>query len=114
MITLPTESEKSSRIRMTLNGEVTDVSFAPYKTLLEVLRHMDGLRAEAIEARRDGFTAKMAIHPAQVAIINEVFTPDKALVAEARERVLGWEPAVELDEGLARTLEWCRAMGRPA
>jgi aerobic-type carbon monoxide dehydrogenase small subunit (CoxS/CutS family) len=38
MITLPTESEKTSRIRMTLNGEVTDVSFAPYKTLLEVLR----------------------------------------------------------------------------
>jgi aerobic-type carbon monoxide dehydrogenase small subunit (CoxS/CutS family) len=38
MITLPTESEKTARIRMTLNGEVTDVSFAPYKTLLEVLR----------------------------------------------------------------------------
>ncbi len=38
MITLPTESEKTSRIRMTLNGELTDVSFAPYKTLLEVLR----------------------------------------------------------------------------
>jgi aerobic-type carbon monoxide dehydrogenase small subunit (CoxS/CutS family) len=38
MITLPTESEKTSRIRMTLNGEVTDVFFAPYKTLLEVLR----------------------------------------------------------------------------
>jgi aerobic-type carbon monoxide dehydrogenase small subunit (CoxS/CutS family) len=38
VITLPTESEKTSRIRMTLNGELTDVSFAPYKTLLEVLR----------------------------------------------------------------------------
>ena len=37
-ITLPTESQKSSRIRITLNGEPTDVSFAPYKTLLEVLR----------------------------------------------------------------------------
>jgi aerobic-type carbon monoxide dehydrogenase small subunit (CoxS/CutS family) len=37
-ITLPTESEKSAHIRLTLNGEETDVSFAPYKTLLEVLR----------------------------------------------------------------------------
>jgi len=37
-ITLPTESQKSARIRLTLNGEETDVSFAPYKTLLEVLR----------------------------------------------------------------------------
>ncbi len=37
-ITLPGESQKSAHIRMTLNGEETDVSFAPYKTLLEVLR----------------------------------------------------------------------------
>jgi len=36
--TLPVESEKSSRIRITLNGEGTDVAFARYKTLLEVLR----------------------------------------------------------------------------
>ena len=38
MITLPTESQKTARIRVTLNGEATDVAFAPYKTLLEVLR----------------------------------------------------------------------------
>ena len=37
-ITLPTESQKTAHIRLTLNGEATDVSFAPYKTLLEVLR----------------------------------------------------------------------------
>src|SRR6266436_3103015 len=36
--TLPIESQKSAQIRFTLNGEETDVSFAPYKTLLEVLR----------------------------------------------------------------------------
>ncbi len=29
-------------------------------------------------------------------------------------RLLGWEPAVELDEGLAKTLEWCRRLGQPA
>ena len=29
-------------------------------------------------------------------------------------RLLGWEPAVELDEGLAKTLEWCRKLGHPA
>ena len=38
MATLPIESQKTSQIRFTLNGEETDVSFAPYKTLLEVLR----------------------------------------------------------------------------
>ena len=33
-----------------------------------------GLRAEAFAARRSGFTAKMAIHPAQLATINEAFS----------------------------------------
>jgi aerobic-type carbon monoxide dehydrogenase small subunit (CoxS/CutS family) len=36
--TLPVESQKTAQIRFTLNGEQVDVSFAPYKTLLEVLR----------------------------------------------------------------------------
>jgi citrate lyase subunit beta/citryl-CoA lyase len=31
------------------------------------------MRAEALVARRDGFTGKMAIDPAQVAAINDVF-----------------------------------------
>lgn len=47
-------------------------------------RDMDGLRAECEEAERDGFTAKMAIHPAQVAVINDVFTPSPEAIAHAR------------------------------
>jgi aerobic-type carbon monoxide dehydrogenase small subunit (CoxS/CutS family) len=38
LVTLPAESQKTSHLRLTLNGEQVDVSFAPYKTLLEVLR----------------------------------------------------------------------------
>lgn len=38
MVTVPAESKKTSHIRMTLNGEAVDVWFAPYKTLLELLR----------------------------------------------------------------------------
>jgi carbon-monoxide dehydrogenase small subunit len=38
MSTLPAESQKNSHLRLTLNGEEVDVSFAPYKTLLEILR----------------------------------------------------------------------------
>jgi citrate lyase subunit beta/citryl-CoA lyase len=53
-------------------------------TVYADFRNMDGLRAEAIEARRDGFTAKMAIHPAQVAIINAVFTPGADEIAKAQ------------------------------
>jgi citrate lyase subunit beta/citryl-CoA lyase len=47
-------------------------------------RNSDGLRRETEEARRDGFTGKLAIHPAQVPIINEVFTPTAAAIAKAR------------------------------
>jgi aerobic-type carbon monoxide dehydrogenase small subunit (CoxS/CutS family) len=38
VITLPAASQKTAHLRLTLNGEQVDVSFAPYKTLLEVLR----------------------------------------------------------------------------
>jgi len=47
-------------------------------------RNGDGLRRECDEACRDGFTGKMAIHPAQVPIINEVFTPSAAALARAQ------------------------------
>ena len=46
-------------------------------------RNDAGLRRECEEARRDGFTGKMAIHPGQVAIINEVFTPTAEAVKRA-------------------------------
>jgi citrate lyase subunit beta/citryl-CoA lyase len=47
-------------------------------------RNESGLRRECEEARRDGYTGKMAIHPAQVPVINEVFTPTPQAVARAR------------------------------
>jgi citrate lyase subunit beta / citryl-CoA lyase len=47
-------------------------------------RNAAALRRESEEARRDGFTGKMAIHPAQVPVINEVFTPAPEAVSRAR------------------------------
>ena len=43
-----------------------------------------GLRRECEQARRDGFTAKMAIHPRQVQMINDLFTPNPDALATAR------------------------------
>ena len=53
-------------------------------TVFVDFRDLAGLKREAEEARRDGFTAKLAIHPAQVATINAVFTPSPAAIAKAR------------------------------
>jgi citrate lyase subunit beta/citryl-CoA lyase len=54
-------------------------------------RNAAAVRRESEEARRDGFTGKMAIHPAQVPIINEVFTPSAAAVAQARAVVAAFQ-----------------------
>jgi len=59
----------------------------PIDTVFVDLRDMQGLRAEASIAARDGFTAKMAIHPAQVPIINELFTPTAQEIRLAEEIV---------------------------
>lgn len=47
-------------------------------------RNAEALRRESEEARRDGFGAKMAIHPDQVSVINEVFTPSPEAIAKAK------------------------------
>lgn len=62
-------------------------SAIPIDTVFTNFRDLDGLRREAEEALRDGFTAKMAIHPAQVPVINEVFTPSEDAIAGARRIV---------------------------
>jgi citrate lyase subunit beta/citryl-CoA lyase len=46
-------------------------------------RNEAGLRRECEEARRDGFVGKMAIHPAQVSVINAVFTPTAEAIVRA-------------------------------
>jgi len=47
-------------------------------------RDSEGFSRECEEACRDGFVGKLAIHPAQVPIINAVFTPTPAALARAR------------------------------
>ncbi|MGC1466863.1 MAG: CoA ester lyase [Pseudolabrys sp.] len=42
------------------------------------------LRRDTEEARRDGFTGRLAIHPAQVPVINDVFTPSQEQIDKAK------------------------------
>ncbi|MCM8556223.1 HpcH/HpaI aldolase/citrate lyase family protein [Sphingomicrobium sediminis] len=48
------------------------------------IRNLDGLKEEARAAASEGFTGKLAIHPAQVPIINDAFTPSDTEVARAK------------------------------
>src|SRR5690606_15343449 len=56
----------------------------PVDAVYTNFRDPDGLRAEAMMARRDGFMAKAAIHPDQVAVINAVFQPSEQELEWAR------------------------------
>jgi citrate lyase subunit beta/citryl-CoA lyase len=77
---------------LTLLGAVA-AGVQPVDGIWKDFRDEKGLEAEARPAVRDGFTGKMAIHPAQVAIINEVFTPSEADLAHARAVVAAFEQA---------------------
>ncbi|MES1202381.1 MAG: CoA ester lyase [Pseudomonadota bacterium] len=57
-----------------------------------------GLRASSRAARAEGFSGRLAIHPAQVAVINEGFTPSDDEVAHARRVVDAF--AAEPDAGV--------------
>jgi citrate lyase subunit beta/citryl-CoA lyase len=50
-----------------------------------------GLRTEAEAARAEGFTGKLAIHPAQVPVINAAFTPSADEVKHAEAVVAAFE-----------------------
>lgn len=57
---------------------------APIETVYPAFRDLDGLAAYAARARRDGFVGMMAIHPAQLPVINAAFTPSVEEIAHAR------------------------------
>jgi citrate lyase subunit beta/citryl-CoA lyase len=54
------------------------------ETVYPDFRDLDGLAAYAARGRRDGFTGMMAIHPAQLPVINAAFTPSADEIARAR------------------------------
>jgi len=63
------------------------------------LRDLEGLRAEAEFAKRLGLTGKLCIHPAQIPVVNEVFTPTEEELAQQRRILEAFNSA--LAEGSA-------------
>ena len=58
-----------------------------------------GLRADSLRARRLGFSGKTLIHPNQIAVANEVFSPSAAEVEEARRVVRAFDDALAREHG---------------
>ena len=59
----------------------------------------EGYRAQARRSATLGMVGKWAIHPKQIALANEVFTPSEDAVAEAREILAAMETAKASGEG---------------
>ncbi|MFA7603371.1 MAG: CoA ester lyase [Novosphingobium sp.] len=57
------------------------------ETISADFKDLDALRKRAESVRRDGFRGMLAIHPAQVDVINAAFTPTEEEIAEAQEIV---------------------------
>jgi citrate lyase subunit beta/citryl-CoA lyase len=69
-------------------------------TVFVDIRDSEGCRRSAVEARDDGFTGKVAIHPEQVPVINAAFTPTPEQLERARRIVAafaGGQGAVSFD-----------------
>ncbi len=59
----------------------------------------EGLRRDSVQARRLGFTGKSLIHPGQIDIINEVFTPSETDLDYARRVVAAFDEARARGDG---------------
>jgi len=65
----------------------------PLDTVYVDIKNLDGLRRDCQEGAWMGYTGKITIHPDQIPIVNELFTPSSDEVAEARELVAAFEQA---------------------
>ena len=64
-----------------------DAGVMPIDTIYTDFKDETGLAAECAAAKRSGFTAKMAIHPAQIPVINHAFSASEEELAWARKVV---------------------------
>lgn len=61
------------------------------ETISADFKDLEALRLRAEKVRRDGYRGMLAIHPSQIEVINQAFTPTAEEIAEAREIVAVFE-----------------------
>ncbi|MDE8651547.1 HpcH/HpaI aldolase/citrate lyase family protein [Novosphingobium album (ex Liu et al. 2023)] len=94
------------------------------ETISADFKDLEALRLRAERVRRDGYRGMLAIHPAQIDVINAAFTPTDAEIAEAQEIVdlfaanpgvgaIGWKGGMLDRPYLARAERLLRQAGKP-
>lgn len=72
---------------------------APAQGVYTNIHDLDGLRRSTDEGKRMGFFGRSAIHPAQLAVVNAVFTPSEDELRAARDLIARLEAAAETGTG---------------
>ena len=80
-----------ARSQVALAGRLTEVP--TFDQVVADFRDDERLRSEAEQARAMGYAGKLCIHPAQVTIANDVFTPSPDEVERARRLIAAYEEA---------------------
>jgi len=69
----------------------TAAGVPPLDTVFVDIRDTEGLRRECLEGAWMGFTGKITIHPSQIAVVNEIFSPSPEDIAESKELLAAFE-----------------------
>ena len=88
-----------ARSMVVLASAAADID-APTGPVATDFRDLDALRASTEALRRMGFGGRQAIHPAQIPIINEVFTPTAEEVDRAERVIARYDEAIDNDDGV--------------
>ncbi len=81
-----------ARSQVLLSSRAAGVLY-PIEAVFMDFRNLDALRVESELARTLGYTGKVAIHPAQIPVINDVFTPSAEVVEYQRKVLAAFERA---------------------
>lgn len=80
------------RSQLVLVSRVAGIQ-SPVDGVTTSLQDSDALRADTLRAKNLGFSAKLCIHPRQVAIVNDLFRPSEREIQWARQIVAAAAPA---------------------
>lgn len=69
----------------------TAAGVQPLDTVFVDIKDTEGLRRDCLEGAWMGFTGKITIHPSQVEVVNEIFTPSPEEIAESKELLEAFE-----------------------
>jgi citrate lyase subunit beta/citryl-CoA lyase len=100
---LPPNREAEAReliyARSALVNAAASAHVASFDGVWPDIHDFGGVRRDALQARRLGFTGKTTFHPGQIDIINDVFSPTQAEAEHAERIVQAFEDALARGEG---------------